>query len=47
MGGTCGTSRVEERCIEGLVGKLEAKGPIGISRCSREDNMKINHKKSS
>jgi hypothetical protein len=32
----------EGRCVEGLVGKLEVKIPLGRPRCRWKDNIKMN-----
>jgi hypothetical protein len=42
VGGTCGTQRGGEGCLEVLVGRPEAKRPLGRPRRRREDNIKMN-----
>jgi hypothetical protein len=39
MGGACSTYDGEDRCIEDLVGKPEAKRHLGRSRCRWENNI--------
>ena len=41
MGGACSAYGGEERRIQGLVGKLEGKRPLGRPRRRWEDNIKI------
>ena len=41
MGGACGTYGGEERCIQGLGGRLEKKKPLGRPRHRWEDNIKM------
>ena len=41
MGGVCGTYGMQERGIQGLVGRPEGKGPLGRPKCRCEDNIKI------
>ena len=41
MGRTCSTYRAIQRCIQSLVGKAEGKRPLGGSRRTWEDNIKI------
>ena len=42
MGGSCSAYRVEEWCIQDLVGKPEGKRALGRPRRSRgEDNIKV------
>jgi hypothetical protein len=43
MGGTCGTYRREERCINGSVIKLEEKDRLGTRRRRKKDNIKMDH----
>jgi len=43
MGWTCGTpGGNKKKCIHGVVGKPEGKGPLGTSRPNWEDNSKMN-----
>jgi len=39
MGGTCSRYGVEERCIQGLVGKSEGKRPLGRPKRRWEDHI--------
>ena len=41
MGGACSKYRGEESCIRVLVGKPEAKRPLGRPRRRLEDNIKM------
>jgi hypothetical protein len=41
MGGACSMYGVEERCVQGLVGKPEGKRPLGRPRRRWEDNIKM------
>jgi hypothetical protein len=41
VGGTCGTHGGGERCLQGLVGRPECKGPLGRPRRRWEDNIKM------
>jgi len=41
MGGTCSTDVGEERHIQGFVGQLEGKRPLGRPRHKWEDNIKM------
>jgi hypothetical protein len=41
MGGACGTYAGEERRVQGLVGKLKGKRPLGRAKPRWEDNIKM------
>lgn len=41
MGRTCSTCEEEERHIQGLVGKIEGKKPLGRPTCRWEDIIKM------
>ena len=41
MCGACSTYEGGERCIQGLVGRLDGKRPLGRPRRRWEDNIKI------
>jgi hypothetical protein len=41
MGGTCGTHRRQERCIQDLMGRPEGKRPLRGPRRRWEDNNKM------
>jgi transposase-like protein len=41
MSRTFGKHSREEECIQGLVGKSEAKRPLVRYRCRRDDNIKM------
>jgi hypothetical protein len=41
MGGTCGTHWGGERCLQGLIVRLEGKRPLGRRRHRWEDNIKM------
>jgi hypothetical protein len=44
VGGTCGTHRGGERCLQGLVGRPEGKRPLGRPRRKWEDNIKMDRR---
>jgi hypothetical protein len=41
VGGTCGMHGGGEKCLRGLVGRPEGKGPLGSPRRRWEDNIKM------
>ena len=44
MGRECGTYGGEKKCMQGLIGKLAGKRPLGKPRHRQEDNIKVDIK---